>query len=674
MANSISSVNEVKVITNIVHEPALRKAQLRALKIFADAVLCTYGPMGSHTIYSQGTPKQPQAMVSNITKDGFTVLKHINVDKPIESFLKDNIRDICVSVIKTIGDGTSAAVMLSYYIFEGLLTLSRETNIPKRLIISLFKEILNEVSTKIEESKRETTLQDIYDIAVTALNGNHEYAQMIHDIYEQSGMNVFIDVALSNDSQSRSVTYNGMTYNVGYISPAFINNDANNCILPNPQIFVFESPVDTPEMTAILQMIINKNIEEPMREYQKSKAALKPMVGFKKPIPTVIIAPHISRDMNSYLDQLINAFSAVPVIQRLPLVIISGINNNNQYLLDIMSLTGAKFIKKYIDREAYEHDKEADLAPTSKNINTFAGTAEKVIVDALSTRIINPDKMYDENHEPTEFYKNYIAQLEDLLHKYEETRQETVKIGQLKRRINILKGNMVDFYVGGIGIADRDALKDAIEDAVLNCRSAAAEGVGYGASYEGFKVLNEMSLNLEKEISSMEELLNSDDITEEQKSSREATQFNLLAKKGVLTIILHAYVQLISNIYLPYTNGDQREAIGIALQSLANSDESQRCPFNIWTEKFDGAVKTSIKTEPSILNAISRIISLLFDTNQFLLPTPEFNIYEMSEESSTTEIDTTKSGRSISLAESEPKQNYSVPPSVEEAASSNVDQ
>ena len=139
MENSTNSNNEVKVISNIVHEPALRKAQLRALKIFADAVLCTYGPLSGYTIYSQGTPKQPQAMVSNITKDGFTVLKHITVDKPIELFLKDNIRDICTSVIKKIGDGTTSAIVLSQLIFEGLLALREGTKLSKRVIIKAFK-------------------------------------------------------------------------------------------------------------------------------------------------------------------------------------------------------------------------------------------------------------------------------------------------------------------------------------------------------------------------------------------------------------------------------------------------------------------------------------------------------------------------------------------------------
>ena len=120
--------------------------------------------------------------------------------------------------------------------------------------------------------------------------------------------------------------------------------------------------------------------------------------------------------------------------------------------------------------------------------------AVKVVVDALTTRIIGPKMMYEDDGKTyTEFFNNYIQQLQTTLDKYEETKEELVKIGNLKRRINILKANMVDLYVGGIGVADRDALRDSVEDAVLNCRSAAKEGVGHAANFEGLSAFNKLN-------------------------------------------------------------------------------------------------------------------------------------------------------------------------------------
>ena len=61
-----------------------------------------------------------------------------------------------------------------------------------------------------------------------------------------------------------------------------------------------------------------------------------------------------------------------------------------------------------------------------------------------------------------------------------------------KRRLNCFRGNMIDILVGGITLADRDNLKASVEDAVLNCRSASINGVGFGANFMALSVLDQM--------------------------------------------------------------------------------------------------------------------------------------------------------------------------------------
>lgn len=623
--------NEIQLVTNVVKKPQLRKAQMRALQFFSDAVECTYGPMGSYTAYSYNSGPNTKAIQSNYTKDGFTVLKHLDTDKPIESLLKEEIRDICTNVIKVIGDGTTSAIMLSNYIFQGLIELNGY-KMPKRAIIKHFKQIIKEMIDTIESRKRETTLDDIYKIALTSLNGQEEYANIIKRIYEENGMNVFIDVSISNTTDTITKTYSGMTYETGYISPCFINNSIKKtCELPKPEIYVFESPIDTPAMINMVQLIIEQNIEKPaiaMKEAISKGKEVKTL-----PVSTLIIAPHISRDANSYIDSLIKMFSNAPIENRLPLCIVSGISNDNQYLLDIMNLTGAKFIKKYIDHETYENDKKEGLAPTPATLKSFAGKAEQVICDALSTRIINPLNMYEEGTMTyTTFFKNYIDQLKDLLYKYEETRQELVKIGRLKRRINILQGNMVDLFVGGIGIADRDSLRDSIEDAVLNCRSAAKEGVCSGANFEGLITIGTMLGDSEKAIRETKE--EAELLNEKYQNSIKLELEDIDIRNYVIQVIDAAYRKLYIKLYLPYYDDDETKTQQVIYQS-----KIQGCPLNIITGKYDDSVLTSIKTEPAMLEAISKIISLLFDTNQFLLPTAQFNIYEMTANSKTTYVE-----------------------------------
>jgi hypothetical protein len=187
---------------------------------------------------------------------------------------------------------------------------------------------------------------------------------------------------------------------------------------------------------------------------------------------------------------------------------------------------------------------------------------------------------------------------------------------------------MVDLYVGGIGTTDRMALSDSVEDAVLNCRSAAADGVGYAANYEGLRAFNKILSKYDNEFIEAEKAYENNKEDVEIAKERIRTFIN----KEVASVIAKSYIELCVQIYLPYCDDEKNDAINIVAMSLANTNKDERKPFNILTEKYDDLVLTSIKTEPAILEAISRIITTLYNTNQFLVPDPRFNIYQMSEE------------------------------------------
>ena len=613
-----------KLVSNVVSEKNLRIAQLRALKLFSDTIENTFGPSGNFTAYSKYYTDKKTLAVSNYTKDGCTVLKNIQIDKPIESLLKDEIIDICTHVIKSVGDGTSSAVMLSYLIFKALIELryntkdtnttnSKDDRYTKREITETFKEVLEEAISIIETQGRPCTLEDIYNIALTSTNGNAEMSTIIHNIYKDYGMDVFVDVQGSNTVETIVKGYDGLVYQSGYLDPCFINNEQNHtCDLVNPHIYIFESPIDTPEMIKILSLIVKKEITEPTEKALDLQKKNKPINIFPK--PTLIICPFISRDANSYIDSLIKYFTQTPISARQHFCIVSNLNSNPEQLIDIMKLTGAKFIKKYIDPDQYKADQIANLAPNEINIKTFYGSAEKVIIDAISMKIINAKEIRDENNVLTDFYKNYISELQDTLKKYEETRQDLLKIGNLKRRIHTLKGNLVDLYVGGIGSSDRQSLNDSVEDAILNCRSAAQDGVVYGANYAGLIGINKLYNNLTKEY-------NTSDHTKKE-----------TLKYKVCESIRNSYIELICKLYYECYNEDIELTKNTIMNQIDSNMIEKHGPLNIITNTYDETVLTSAKTDISILESISRIISILFNTNQFLVPDPRFNIYNFEDE------------------------------------------
>ena len=242
-------------------------------------------------------------------------------------------------------------------------------------------------------------------------------------------------------------------------------------------------------------------------------------------------------------------------------------------------------------------DIEKGLAPTPETIKNFAGTAEMITADATMTKVLRPAKMYNEDGTYSDTYTALVEQLTAELHKYEETKEELTKINLLKRRIRSLECNMVDYYIAGISHTDRNALIDAVEDAVLNCRSAAENGVANGSNFNVLYTLDEMIKEFDEEDTDTVKFI-------------------------VVNILHNAYLELYLRIYKYYTKDDQME-----IQKLIVGSGLSKCPFNLRSGRWDGKVLTSAKADEVILEAVSRIVVLMFKTNQAMVASPVQNTY-----------------------------------------------
>ena len=572
--------------TNIVPKDNLRKVQLNTLEILASVLSQTAGPRGSNTQLIHGQRN------NEYTKDGHNVLSEIKFYRPLENAIQNEMKEITRYIVKTVGDGTTSAVLLSNEIFKAMC--KAETSMSAYSIMRIFKEIVNEMIKKIRSNKRECTLEDIYDISMIATNGNTEVAASIQKIYEQFGMDVFIDVGISNTTNHLVKAYDGLTLEVGYPTPAYINTTGNDsesgkASIRNPRIYAFEDPVDTPEMMAFLDAILNHNIFMPMIEQTDY-------------IPTVILAPSISRDANKVLSDLektlygfdqTNASDHKP-----PILIITNANVHHEQYSDIIMLCGVPTIRKYIDPVIQQKDIDNGDAPTPDNVHEWYGSADLVESDTTNTKFVNPKCMFDTDENGNRVYSsvyngliNYITQELDVAYKNNEDVNVT---GKLKRRLNSLKTNLVEYLIGGITVTDRDSIRDLVEDAVLNCRSAAKNGVGYGANFEALRVINEMIDNDETE-------------------NRNAFEISYA--------ISNAYRNAMINLYNTiYHDSD------ISARKVEESLE-KGMPLNLATTEYDGKVLCSIETDVAILEAISKVVMVMFTANQALLESPINNVY-----------------------------------------------
>jgi len=572
-----------QVYTNIIPKKQTREAQLNALKILDAALTNSYGPNGSTTAIRKKND------VARYTKDGHTILCDIKFNKPIEQTMRDDLRDITVRIVSTIGDGTTSAIKASYLIFDALKTAHEKYGISELELVKQFKKAIEKAIKIIDSNKKETTVDDIYKIAMISTNGNEEVAQNLSDIYKENGMEVFIDVGISNSPNNVKKVYDGFTIEEGYCDPAFINNTERKVAsIRGANIYVFEDPIDTPEMSVFLDKIMYDNI----------------FADKTNIVPTVIFCPKISVDMNAMMDNIVTQLTNIKPMMRPPLLVIPNIFDGD-VLSDLAIISGAKPIKKYIDPTLQQMDIDNGLAATPDTVHNFAGYADLVEADNLKTKIINPKLMFNEDGEKSDTYNGLIDGLQMMLEKYEEAKEDIVKVGTLKRRINSLKANMVDYLVGGISMNDRDALRDLVEDAVLNCRSAAKDGTGFGANFEAFRAFNEL------------EKLEMESLSEE-----EHTKIQNEEAFSIYTTLNKVYLELVSSLYFIHCGEDKTQSILTALECLANG-----CPLNIRTEKFDNTVLSTIKSDQVILDAISKIIGLVISTNQYLCEAPEYNVY-----------------------------------------------
>lgn len=559
------------IVSNIVEKDKFREVQKDTLEYLSNCLIKSFGPHGSNsTIGNNG-------FAVEYTKDGKSILDHIQFMGVIENCIRQDLSSITRQVVKQVGDGTTSAILLSNEIFKGLTELDNDKNIssaPPYTIISEFKSIVNDLIKIIESNRSEMTLEKVRDIAHVSTNGNDTLTEYIVAIYEKYGLDVFVDVGVSLNENTIIKHMDGMNLESGLLDSAFINTTKNTCEIMRPKIYAFKDPIDTAEMSSLFDEIISSNIASHIEDGNY--------------IPTVILAPKISRDVSYYMNNILSSFNSLPIANRPPLLIIDGIFETDKFE-DIIKMCGCKTFNKYIDPEQKKRDIELGLAPTRENLHEFAGECEMISSDASKTKFINPSKMKDDNGNYTIEYKSLLDFINKELNRSIEEGENANVIGTYRRRLQSLKGNLVDFLIGGISAADRDSDRDLVEDAILNIRSAVKYGYGRAANYEGFNAIMKY----------LEEDKNKDN--------------------PIANIIKNAYVNLIYKLYINS---------GIILEEPLKYYE-KGVPFNIRTSDYDynGQIISSIKTDIVILESISKIITLMFTSNQFICNDISMNIY-----------------------------------------------
>lgn len=562
---------------NIVRKQQIREIQSWTLKFLRNVVEATQGPNSSNSMILH------ENEFNKYSKDGHSVLKEVKFTDVIENAIKADITSLTLEIANTVGDGTTSAVILASILFERMREIEEQGKCTPYDLIKRFKDHADRIKEVIMERKQEFNADMAYKIAYISTNGNEYVAETIKGFYEKYGDDVYVDIIASPNKDTYVREFDGLTLDTGYADSCFQNRVGQaGCEIDNAVIYAFEDPIDTPSMGDLFMGIIHKNILNPIANN-----------NIRSIIPTVILCPKIGYDYDGFMQLLAQNLISTDPESRPPLLVVTNIfgTATKEIYEYIVHLSGAKFIRKFIDPKVKEEEAKKGNVATLSNIDNFAGLCGKVKSDIAHTVFISPKKMYNENSdEYSDFYKGLVLNIEQEIAEAEATSKDLNLIGNLKTKLHSLKANMIQYAIGGVNVGERDALRHLVDDAVKSCRSAAQYGVGQAANIEGL-------------LASIE-VINKDEL--------------------IGDIVANAYAELVLTLYKTCLTETE------AQEKLEESLERKEA-FDLRNKEFNGTVLGSIMSDVVIFDTLSKILSLIITCNQVVLPNVRMNTYKYEE-------------------------------------------
>ncbi len=402
-----------------------RQKILAGVEKLSAAVTSTLGPSGRNVILDKkfGSPQ--------ITKDGVTVAKEIELPDPFENMGAQMVKEVASKTNDVAGDGTTTATLLAEAIYrEGLKNLTAGANAMalKRGIDKATDAVVEAIA---KMSKKVKSAEEIAQVASISANGDTEIGNMISDAMEKVGKDGTITVEEAKTLESTLDVVEGMQFDKGYLSPYFVTSPEDmECVLENPFILLFEKKItNLQDMLPLLQ-----NIAKTGR-------------------PLMIIAEDVEGEALATLvvNKLRGTFQVCAV--KAP-----GFGDRRKAILeDIAILTGGRLISE-------------DLGVKLENVElTDLGRAKKVVVDKDNTTVV----------EGLGKSADIKARVEVLKKQIEETSSDYDR-EKLQERLAKLAGGVALIKVGAATEAAMKEKKDRVDDALHATRAAVEEGVVAG--------------------------------------------------------------------------------------------------------------------------------------------------------------------------------------------------
>ena len=397
----------------------------------ANAVKVTLGPKGRNVVIDKkfGAPQ--------ITKDGVTVAKEIELKDPFQNMGAQLVKDVASKTNDEAGDGTTTATVLAQAIVkEGLKNVTAGANPMdlKRGIDKAVEAVVAELKKMSQNVGNDN--KKIEQVAMISANNEIEIGKNIALAMDKVKKEGVITIEEAKGITTEVKVVEGMQFDRGYLSAYFItDSDKMESVMENPYILITDKKISSmKDLMPILEPIV-----------QQGKSLF-------------IIAEDIEGEALTTL--VLNRLRGTI---RVAACKAPGFGDRRKEMLqDIAILTGGEVITE-----------ERGLTLENASIEML-GRAEKIVCDKENTTIVNgAGEKGDINARVAQIRK----QIETTTSDYDREK--------LQERLAKLAGGVAVIYVGAPTEVVMKEMKDRYDDALSATRAAVEEGIipGGGVAY-----------------------------------------------------------------------------------------------------------------------------------------------------------------------------------------------
>src|SRR5271165_5515576 len=431
----------------IVYAENSRQAILRGVNQLADAVKVTLGPKGRNVVLEKkfGGP--------NITKDGVTVAKEIELKDPLENMGAQMVREVASKTSDIAGDGTTTATILAQAIFrEGVKSVAAGAN-PMALKRGIEKAV-EAVVEEVKKFSKPVSGDAIAQVGTISANGDATIGNIIAEAMQKVGKDGVITVEESKSMVTELQTVDGMQFDRGYLSPYFITDpDRMEAVLEDPYILIHEKKIS--------------NMKDLLPLLEQIARAGKPLLIVAEEVEGEALATLVVNKLRGTLNA-----AAVKA---------PGFGDRRKAMLDdIATLTGGKSIME-----------ETGIKLEGVRLEDL-GRAKRVTIDKDNTTIVDGAGTQ----------KAIEARIKQLRAQIDETTSDYDR-EKLQERLAKLAGGVAVIKVGAATETEMKEKKARVEDALHATRAAVEEGIVPGggvALLRAAKALKELKVAGDEQI------------------------------------------------------------------------------------------------------------------------------------------------------------------------------